>query len=116
MREAVAALIIAVLAGGPAAAQTIGGRYSVAGVNPNGSHYSGTAEIIPLQGAACRMTWQVGSTWNGVCLMTAHALGVVYQSGNASGLAVYDLQPDGSLRGVWTLSDQTGSETLIPAK
>ena len=36
----------------------------------------------------------------------------------ASGMAVYDLQPDGALRGVWMLGDGTksGTETLTPAK
>ena len=45
-------------------------------------------------------------------------LGATYRSGNATGMAVYDLQPDGVLRGVWTLADgaKSGTETLTPAK
>jgi hypothetical protein len=34
------------------------------------------------------------------------------------GLVVYGLQPDGTLKGVWTLADQPGdgTEILTPAK
>ncbi len=109
-------LLFIALCSASTAAQTIGGRYTVAGTNPNGSPYRGTAEIIPLANGACRITWQVGTTWNGVCLVATGAVGAVYRSGNASGLAVYDLQPDGSLRGVWTLGEKTGTEILTPAK
>src|SRR5436190_17760318 len=117
-RLAAALLIIAAIASGPAAAQQIGGRYTVEGTNPDGSPYRGTAEILPAGGRTCRILWNVGTTWNGVCLIGERVLGVTYRSGNATGMAVYDLQPDGVLRGVWTLADgaKSGTETLTPAK
>ena len=112
------ALLVAALASVPAAAQQIGGRYTVEGTNPDGSAYRGTAEILPAGGRTCRILWNVGSTWNGVCLVGERSFGATYRSGNASGMAVYDLQPDGSLRGVWILGEgaKSGTETLTPAK
>ena len=112
------ALLVAALASAPAAAQQIGGRYTVEGTNPDGSAYRGTAEILPAGGRTCRILWNVGSTWNGVCVIAERSVAAVYRSGNAQGIAVYDLQPDGTLRGVWTLgaNPRTGTETLTPAK
>ena len=118
MRSFATVLLAAALCGGPASAQTIGGRYTVDGSNPNGSHYGGTAEIIPAGGQTCRILWNVGSTWDGVCLVAERSVAAYYRSGGAQGIAVYDLQPDGTLRGVWTLgaNARTGTETLFPAK
>lgn len=116
MRTMATVVAAAMVCTAAASAQTIGGRYSVAGTNPDGSPYGGTAEIIPMKDNACRITWQVGTTWNGVCLVATHAFGAVYQSGGAGGLAVYDLEADGTLRGVWSLGGKTGTETLTPAK
>ena len=112
------AFFVAVLCAGSAAAQTVGGRYNVDGSNPNGSHYGGTAEIVPAGGQTCRILWNVGSTWNGACVIAERSVAAVYRSGNAQGIAVYDLQPDGSLHGVWTLggSARTGTEILTPVR
>jgi len=114
---AIAALVL-VLSVTPAAAQQIGGRYSVEGTNPDGSAYRGSAEIIAAGGRTCRIMWNVGTTWNGTCLVGERSFAATYRSGNESGMAVYDLQPDGTLRGVWSLGDnrRTGTENLIPAK
>ena len=53
-----------------------------------------------------------------MCLIAERSVAAYYRSGGAQGIAVYDLQPDGTLRGVWTLGAgaHTGTETLIPAK
>src|SRR4029079_3962902 len=50
-----AALALAALASS-ASAQTIGGRYQVAGKNFNGSNYSGTAEIVSTSNNPCPIT------------------------------------------------------------
>jgi hypothetical protein len=38
--------------------------------------------------------------------------------GSKVGLVVYEMQPDGSMKGVWTIADQpgAGTEVLTPAK
>jgi hypothetical protein len=41
-----------------------------------------------------------------------------YEMSGVRGLAIYQLQPDGSLKGVWTASNRPGigKEDLVPAK
>jgi hypothetical protein len=117
MRAAILALILAIGGSWPAAAQTVGGRYQVQGTNPNGSNYSGTAEVVP-RGDTCRITWHVGSEWRGICMVSGGSFAASYRSGDTFGLLIYQIQPDGSLSGVWTLADGggRGTETLIPAR
>jgi hypothetical protein len=95
-----------------ASAQTVGGTYSASGTNADGSSYTGTAEIT-LNGPACSISWQTGT-----CLLTGTAFGASYQLGDTPGLAVYQLQPDGTLIGQWTTigAPGVGSETLSPSK
>jgi hypothetical protein len=100
----------------PASAQTVGGAYSVSGTNADGSSYAGMAEIT-WNGPACSISWQTGGSSSvGACLLTGNAFGAAYQLGDSSGLAVYQLQPDGTLKGQWTTigAPGIGSETLSP--
>ena len=106
------------IAGSPAAAQTVGGQYQVSGTNPNGSRYQGTATITPSSDSTCRIVWHTGSTSTGICMLAGKAFAASYVLGGKVGLVVYELQADGSLKGVWTMADQPGSgtEVLTPAK
>jgi hypothetical protein len=113
MRLSALALAAAALIATPAAAQTIGGRYSVEGTNPNGSPYRGTATIVPRSDTTCRISWQTGPTANGICMMTGKSLVASYAMSGGVGLMLYELQPDGSLKGVWTVADQPGGGTEI---
>jgi hypothetical protein len=96
----------------------VGGDYQVRGTNPDGSGYSGTATITPKSDTTCRITWDTGSTSSGICMVAAQSLAASYALGDKIGLVLYQLQPDGSLKGSWTIVDQpgAGSETLTPAK
>ena len=106
------ALILAMCPAGWA--QKVGGEYTVKGTNPNGSTYSGTAMITP-RGDGCRITWDVGTQWHGLCLLNGDAFAATYSSSGTSGLLIYRLQPDGTLSGFWVLdSGGTGTEALIP--
>ncbi len=110
--------LLAVGLAAAASAQTVGGSYSVTGTNADGSSYTGTAEIT-LNGPACSISWQTGgSSSAGTCLLTGNAFGASYQLGDTPGLAVYQLQPDGTLIGQWTTigANGVGSETLSPSK
>ncbi len=118
MRIFMLALLLATGLAGMARAQTVGGTYSVHGTNADGSSYSGTAEIT-WNGPACSISWQTGgSNSTGACLLTGNSFGAAYQLGDAPGLAVYELQPDGTLKGQWTTigAPGIGSETLSPSK
>jgi hypothetical protein len=100
-----------------ASAQTVGGEYTVKGTNPDGSSYGGTAEITP-SGDTCRMVWHTGSTSRGICMLANKSFAESYRMGDTFGLVIYEVQPDGVLKGVWTVADQkgAGTETLIPVK
>ena len=100
-----------------ASAQTVGGSYTVKGTNADGSSYTGTAEITP-SGDTCRMVWHTGSTARGICMLANKALAASYKMGDTFGLVIYEVQPDGVLKGVWTIADEkgAGTEILTPAK
>ena len=106
------------LAGTSAAAQMVGGEYRVTGTNADGSAYRGTATITPSSDSTCRISWQTGSNSTGICMMTGSALAASYALGGKVGLVLCQLQPDGSLKGVWTVADQpgAGTEILTPAR
>jgi hypothetical protein len=117
VRSIILALLFAVGCGAAASAQTVGGKYSIKGTNPDGSSYGGTAEITP-SGDSCRIVWHTDSTWRGICMLANKSFAASYRLGDTYGLVIYELQPDGILKGVWTVADQNGAgtETLIPAK
>lgn len=118
MRAIVLGIALAAGVTGVASAQSVGGAYTVAGKNPDGSDYSGTVQITP-SGSACRIKWQTnGSTSEGICMLANKAFAAFYKMGSDYGLVVYELLPDGSLRGYWTVADQqgSGSETLTPKR
>jgi hypothetical protein len=116
MRPLIIAGILVIAVAGSASAQSVGGPYTVKGTNPDGSSYGGTAVITP-RGDGCHIAWDVGSQWQGLCMLNGDALAASYSSGKSSGLLIYKLQPDGTLRGVWVLNDGgTGTETLIPTR
>ena len=97
-------------------AQTIGGRYTVQGTNPDGSTYGGSAEIVLATDGSCRMLWNTGGAYNGTCLISGQSLNAIYQGSDSNGTANYQLQADGSLQGTWTMGAGNGTETLIPAR
>jgi hypothetical protein len=115
MRTYILAALVALGWCAAASAQSVGGKYTVKGTNPDGSSYSGSAEINP-SGDSCRMIWNVGSTWRGICMLANKSFAASYRQGETFGLVIYELQPDGALKGVWTVADQkgVGTETLIP--
>ena len=116
-----ATLLAAALGAGSilsASAADIGGRYTVDGTNFDGSHYGGTAEIVVTTKNTCRITWSTGSSSEGICMRNSDAFAAAYVMGKAIGLVIYELQPDGTLDGLWTIADEegVGTEVLTPAR
>jgi hypothetical protein len=112
-----ACLLLASLAS--ATAGTVGGLYQVQGTNPDGSLYSGKAEITPTSETTCRIVWHTGnSTSSGICMQSGSSFAAGYASGETVGLIIYEIQSDGSLDGNWTIADQdgVGQERLIPQR
>jgi hypothetical protein len=119
MRSIILAMLIAFGWCAAAAAQTVGGDYKVSGTNFDGSSYSGTATITPSSNSTCRIEWSTGSTTStGFCMLANKAFAAAYKLNDSIGLVVYELRPDGSLKGVWTIADKpgAGTETLTPEK
>jgi hypothetical protein len=114
----VAALLTGALAM-PAAAQELGGRYQIAGKNFDGSSYGGTAEIVVTSRNTCRISWVTGGTTaRGICMRNGPAFSAAYRMGSAVGLVIYDIKPDGTLEGLWTIADRSGvgGEVLTPLR
>jgi hypothetical protein len=122
MRTIVSALAAAGLAAcmaTSAVAQNVGGRYQIVGKNFNGSSYSGTVEIIVTSNNTCRIAWVTGGTTSrGICMRNGVAFSAGYAMGSAIGLVIYEIKPDGSLDGIWTIADKSGigAERLVPMK
>src|SRR5215470_7272135 len=102
-------LIVAMFAAGlsAASAQSIGGSYQASGTNFDGSRYTGRAQVTVTSDTTCRISWMIArTTWRGICMRNGTSFSASYTSGNAIGLAIYELKPDGSLEGLWTLADK----------
>jgi hypothetical protein len=109
--------LILALAAGAAAAQPVVGACTVEGTNLDGSACTGRAEITALSEVTCRIVWITGDTaTEGLCMRDGPVVAAGYRLGEAVGLAIYRLQPDGRLVGTWTVAGEAGvgTETLFP--
>jgi hypothetical protein len=116
-RKIALALAVAGLAA-TAHAQDIGGSYTVAGTNHNGSSYEGTATITLTSDTTCEIEWKTGGTESsGICSRNDDAFAAAYVLQDSVGLVIYKVKPDGSMEGLWTIQGEggTGTETLTPA-
>ena len=109
------AALLAVAATG-AFAQSVSGRYMVEGRNFDGSRYRGTAEILVTSKNTCRIVWNTGSTFQGICMRNGTVFAASYGQDGTAGLVIYEIRPDGRMEGLWTVadSDGVGTETLLP--
>lgn len=116
MRAMLLGGVLVVAAVSAAAAGGIEGRYRIEGTNADGSPYGGEAEIVATGGATCRIRWETGSEATGICMRSGNSLAAAYQLGDHVGLVIYQIQPDGSMKGTWTVADSpgVGTETLTP--
>jgi hypothetical protein len=119
MRMLVAAACLAMTASTAASAQSVGGKYSVSGTNIDGSPYHGTATITRTSNSTCSMRWVTGpTTSDGICMLANKSFSAAYKLEGEIGLVLYELQPDGTLDGVWTIAGRpgAGTEVLTPVK
>jgi hypothetical protein len=105
------------IAPAPAAAQRAG-DYTVEGSGPNGAdRYTGTLQLISTGGQTWRVVWRIaGETINGIGVSNGRTLSAGYRHGNEVGTALYDVQPNGVLEGIWTSGREggLGRERLTP--
>lgn len=99
----------------PAWAQIREGLYEVEGQNPDGTTYSGHLSLQTAPGAAWIATWQMSDVRIvGLGLIQGGVLAISFVVEGLPGIAAYEVDPDGTLRGVWTTGGGLGTETLTP--
>ncbi|RVC63159.1 MAG: hypothetical protein EOS65_11705 [Mesorhizobium sp.] len=114
MRKFILALAMVGFAAAPGAAQSIGGKYTVAGTNFDGSAYGGEATITLTSETTCTIHWETGgSSSDGICMRNDNAFSAGYVMGKEIGLVVYKVEEDGSLHGLWTIAGKEGSGTEV---
>ena len=108
-------LLAPFLAADPAAAQIRQGFYEVEGQNPDGSPYNGSFALENAPGASWYATWQVGDVrLVGLGLIQGGVLAVSFVVEGRPGVAAYEVEPDGRLRGAWSTGGGMGTEMLTP--
>jgi hypothetical protein len=115
MRRLVLALALIVLAT-PALAQR-DGLYDVTGTNLDGTSYSGVAQIRAVGLNSFAIVWRVGTTLvEGAGMASGRTIAVTYGSAQRPGIGIYQLNPDGSMDGEWTIvgAPAIGRERLVP--
>ena len=114
MRRAFYAGILLCALPAVAAAQNIGGAYTVRGTNFDGSPYGGEAYIKIISTTTCEIAWNTaGTSSNGFCMRNGNAFAAGYVMGDQIGLIIYQADQDGTLRGLWTIKGMNGSGTEI---
>lgn len=116
LRRLIPALALLLALAAPASAQRAG-VYEVSGTNPDGSAYAGLLQLRQVGIVSWAVLWQVGNDRiEGVGMSSGSTLAVTYRAGNTQGFAIYEILPNGTLTGQWTLvgSSGIGTETLTP--
>jgi len=114
---AAALCALPILTAAPATAQRAG-SYTVQGTGPDGSDpYSGTLELIATGPQTWRVVWRIaGESINGIGVSNGRTLSTGYRHGGEVGSALYEVQPNGVLEGIWTSGREggLGRERLTP--
>ncbi len=99
----------------PTAAQIREGMYTVQGSNPDGSTYEGEFALRGGPGASWIAVWQVADTRIlGLAVIQGGVLAVSFVVEGRPGVAAFEVEPDGRLRGVWSTGGGLGTEMLTP--
>jgi hypothetical protein len=99
----------------PAAAQIREGLYAVQGQNPDGSGYEGQFALQPGPGATWLAAWQVaGARIVGLGVIQGGVLAVSFVVDGRPGVAAFEVEPNGQLRGIWSTGGGLGTEMLTP--
>lgn len=115
MRRLILALGFLVLAA-PAWAQR-DGIYDVTGTNLDGTAYTGVAQIRSIGLTSFNIIWRIGDMLvEGVGMASGRSVAVTYGVAQRPGMGIYQLNPDGSMDGEWTIvgAPAVGRERLVP--
>ena len=115
MRRLVLALALMLFAT-PALAQR-DGIYEVSGTNLDGTSYTGLAQIRAVGINSFSIVWRIGNTIiEGAGIASGRTVAVSYGQAQRPGMGIYQLNPDGSMDGEWTIvgAPAIGRERLVP--
>ena len=115
MRRLVLALALMLFAT-PALAQR-DGIYEVSGTNLDGTAYTGLAQIRAVGINSFSIVWRIGNTIiEGAGMASGRTVAVSYGQAQRPGMGIYQLNPDGSMDGEWTIigAPAIGRERLVP--
>ena len=89
------------------------GGYTLTGNNANGKSYKGSLTIAQQGPTIWDLAWNPGLSTPGIGISVDKSLFDAAYGGTGCGVVVYQVMPDGSLHGSWTVwgSDQVGEET-----
>jgi hypothetical protein len=93
------------------------GVYEVTGTNLDGTPYTGLAQIRTVGLASFNIIWRIGNQLvEGTGMASGRTVAVAYGLAQRPGMAIYTLNPDGSLDGEWTIigATQVATERLVP--
>lgn len=117
MRLRLAAALLALPFLAPPAAAQRAGFYAVQGAGADGSRYEGVVQLTPTGPQTWRLSWRIaGETINGIGVSNGKMLSAGYSQGGQTGTALYEVQPNGTLNGIWTSGREggLGTERLTP--
>ena len=90
---------------------TLASRYDVAGTNPDGSKYSGTASVKVISDTTFTIKWDIaGSVYEGFGMRLNDTLSATYTIDGEPGLVMYKVGGDG-INGLWAIRGHNGGGT-----
>jgi hypothetical protein len=95
---------------------TLAPHYKVTGTNPDGSSYTGDADVGIISDTTFSIVWKIsGATYKGFGMRRNNELAATYMIDGEPGLVIYHVDGDG-LNGLWAIKGQNGNgtESLTP--
>ncbi|MBE9604611.1 hypothetical protein IAI18_07020 [Acetobacteraceae bacterium H6797] len=122
MRAALLAVTLALplaAVSAPGAMAQQAGVYDVTGTGSDGTPYTGQLMLAQVGLSSWQVQWLIGPTrMIGVGMTSGNTFAVTFDVGNATGMSIYNVAPDGSMTGQWTMigGNGIGTETAVPQR
>jgi hypothetical protein len=114
VRTLLTLLFLAVALPANAETLTLSSTYGVAGTNPDGSKYTGTAAVKVISDATFTIQWTIGSSvYTGFGMRMNDALAATYMINGDPGLVIYKVGANGRLDGLWAIRGHNGDGTEL---
>jgi hypothetical protein len=100
-----------------AEALKLASQYDAVGTNPDGSKYTGTANVTVISDTTFSIRWLIGgAVYSGFGMRLNDSLAATYTIDGEPGLVIYKVGSTGVLDGLWAIrgKDGSGTETLTP--